>query len=152
MPDTFFVLIGSSNSFDVLSNDLDGNGGGLTLVSVTASANAAVSVDTQNNRVLYRPNAGYFSPQGMPDTFMYTMQDVDGDQRTGNVSVTVMRSDINGNNVDDFVECQCTDLTLITGIDGTGLGYAPLLLLVQLLLLVMFRRSLAVVAYRRLKT
>ena len=108
---------------DVLENDFDGAGGGLVLVSVSESPNATITI-TDENLVSYVPNANYFSPEGEPDTFTYTLEDEDGTRRTGNVSATVVRfSDLNNNEINDFVECDCTDLFLETGVDGTGIGH-----------------------------
>ena len=120
--DSFEINQGQAATLDVLANDIDGAGGGLTLEIVTESPNATISI-TDDNQVLYEPDPGFFSQPGQPDTFMYTLQDADGTQNTGNVSVTVIRfSDLNNNMLNDFVECDCTDLSLETGVDGTGIG------------------------------
>ena len=125
---------------DVLANDIDGAGGGLTLVSFSESPNATISI-TDDNQLLYVPNSGYFSPPGQPDTFMYTLQDADGTQNTGNVAVTVIRfSDLNGNLVNDFVECDCTELFLETGVDGTGIGSLSRFILFALAVWIMLMR------------
>ena len=134
------MLIGNTEILDVLANDVDGAGEGLELLSVSDSMNSTITV-TEDNQVQYVPNYGYFSPEGMPDTFTYTMQDADGDTRTGNVAVTVIRSDINDNLLDDFFECDCTDLTLITGVDGRGVGYLSPSVLMLLALLFAWRMA-----------
>lgn len=115
--DTFELNQGSSITHDVLENDTDGSGGGLTLISVSDSPNASITVI--DNQVVYRPNFGFYGS----DTFLYVMEDADGSRFTGNVSVDVIRySDLNGNMQNDFVECDCADLVLQTGIHGSGVG------------------------------
>ena len=129
--DSFQINQGQSETFDVLANDRDGAGNGLTLVSVSSSPNATITI--VDNQINYRPNFGFYGT----DAFMYVMQDSDGTQATGNVSVEVLRfSDLNNNMLNDFVECGCTNLTLETGINGSGVGrlslWASLLLLMTL--------------------
>ncbi len=115
--DMFEVNQGRAGLFDVLANDVDGVGDGLTLISVSQSPNAAVSL--VDNQVDYRPNYGFYGT----DTFLYTMQDGSGTQFSGNVEVNVIHfSDLNDNGLNDFVECDCTDLTLQTGVNGSGVG------------------------------
>jgi len=115
--DEFEINQGFSDSFDVLANDFDGTGNGLTLLSVSTSPNATITI--VDNEIIYRPNYGFYGT----DTFFYVMQDSDGTQDTGNVSMEVVRfSDLNGNMLNDYVECGCTDLTLETGVNGSGLG------------------------------
>ena len=116
-----------------MANDVDGAGDGLTIVSVSESENATITI-TDDNQLLYVPDPGYFSPEGNPDTFMYTIEDSDGTEQTGNVEVNVIRSDINNNLVDDFIECDCDDLTLQTGVDGSGVGRTSVFLLIALFL------------------
>ncbi len=117
LDDSFEINQGSSATFDVLANDTDAAGGGLTLLSVSESANATITI--VNNEISYRPNFGFYGT----DTFLYVMTDANGTEVTGNVSVSVVRfSDLNGNMVNDFVECDCTNLVLQTGIHGAGIG------------------------------
>lgn len=116
--DTFELNQGSSIVYDVLANDTDGVGEGLTLLSVTESPNAVITV--VDNEVSYRPNFGFY---GDNDTFLYVMEDANGARFTGNVSVDVIRySDLNNNMVNDYVECDCTNLVLETGVHGVGIG------------------------------
>ena len=137
--DEFTVNQGDSIEVDVLLNDIDGAGAGLTLVSFTESPNATITI-TDDDKILYVPNAGYFSPEGEPDTFMYTLEDADGTERTGNVVANVVRfSDLNGNGQNDFVECNCTDLFLETGVDGSGIGHTSRFALFALGLLLLGR-------------
>ncbi len=125
--DTATVNQGDSVVIDVLANDLDASGVGLTLVSVADSPNATITMT--NGQVTYVPNFGFFGT----DSFLYVIQDGDGTQATGTVSVEVIRyTDINGNNVNDFEECNCTSLILETGVNGSGLGKLPLDLLLML--------------------
>jgi hypothetical protein len=119
--DSFELNQGSSIIYDVLANDTDGAGGGLILLSVSESPNAAISVI--NNQVNYQPNFGFYGTGDNGDTFLYVMEDADGAQFTGNVSVDVIRySDLNNNMVNDFVECDCPNLILQTGVHGAGIG------------------------------
>ena len=138
-PDVFEVNQGQSGTFDVLANDFDGAGSGLTLISVSGSDNATITV-TDDNQILYVPDYGYFSPENAPDTFFYTMQDGAGTQVTGNASVTVVRfSDLNSNALNDFDECNCTDLVLETGVNGSGVGHPSKWLLLLLTLTMLWR-------------
>ena len=105
------------------------------LVSVSESPNADITI-TDDNLVSYVPDANFFSAVGEPDTFTYTLEDEDGTRRTGNVSATVVRfSDLNNNSLNDFDECDCTDLFLETGVDGTGIGHTSRMALFALSLL-----------------
>ena len=135
---------GKPVSIDVLLNDTDAAGGGLEIVSVSDSPDADIAiVDGPNGRqeILYTPDFGFFGT----DTFMYTITDTAGVEATGTVAVTVVRfSDINGNGLNDFVECDCTDLTLETGVHGSGIGRVGAVSLAGLaawLLLAAARRS-----------
>ncbi len=119
--DVFSVNQGSSETLDVLANDLDGAGGGLNLVMVSSSPNATITIE--GDQISYRPNFGFYTTGGSPDTFLYVVEDADGTQVTGNVAVNVVRfSDLNNNMLNDFVECNCTNLTLETGVNGSGVG------------------------------
>ncbi|MFT4725548.1 MAG: hypothetical protein ACI9UN_000043 [Granulosicoccus sp.] len=121
LDDSFEVNQGSSIIYDVLENDTDGVGGGLTLRSVSESPNAVISM--LNNQVSYQPDFGFYNTGDTRDTFFYVMQDADGTEFTGNVSVNVIRySDLNDNMINDFVECECTNLVLETGVHGSGIG------------------------------
>ncbi len=118
------VRQGDSVVVDVLTNDTDAAGEGLDIIAVTASPDATVTVVAGANgvqQVRYEPDFGFFGE----DTFLYTIEDADGARSTGTVLVTVTRySDIDGNGINDFDECGCTDLTLETGVRGSGLGTA----------------------------
>ena len=128
--DSATVDQGSSVVIYVLANDLDASGAGLTLVSVSDSPNANIAIT--NDQITYTPNFGFYSTDA-PDSFLYVMQDGDGTQSTGTVNVQVNRySDINNNDVNDFVECNCTSLTLETGVHGSGLGKLPIDMLILL--------------------
>jgi len=138
--DEFDVNQGSIDEIlPVLENDVDGTDtDSLTITSVSESSNATISF--VNNEVVYTPNYGYFSPEGDPDTFSYTMEDSENTTRTGNVSVNVVRfSDLNNNGENDFVECNCTDLVLETGVNGAGIGHMSKWFVLALLLLGLWR-------------
>jgi hypothetical protein len=133
--DAFFVNQGGSASLPVLENDTDGAGGGLTLVDVSTSPNASISII--DNAVFYQPNVDFYGT----DSFNYTMQDAEGTQQTANVSVNVIQfSDINNDGINDLEQCDgCTNLTLETGIHGSGIGFFSPLGIAGLLLALLFR-------------
>ncbi len=117
VPDVAQLDQGSSVIIDVLANDIDGSGLGLTISSVTNTPNATIT--EENNLITYTPNFSFF---GL-DAFTYTVVDGNGVESTGTVSVEVIRfSDINNNGINDFVECGCSSLRLETGVHGVGLG------------------------------
>ena len=133
--DDFVINQGASDTFDVLANDIDAAGGGLTLVSVSDSPNATITI--VNGQIVYTPNFGFYGP----DTFMYVVEDADGTRQTGTVNVDVTRfSDLNGNRVNDFAECGCSDLTLQTGVNGSGIGQLSLPGILALMMGVWIRR------------
>ena len=113
----------------MLANDSDGAGQGLTIVRVAEPRNGTAEVvDGENGRqaILYTPDVGYFGN----DVFIYEIRDGDGAETAGTVTANVIRfSDLNGNGTNDFVECGCTDLTLETGVHGSGVGRASFALL-----------------------
>jgi hypothetical protein len=138
--DSFEVNQGSSVVYDVLANDTDGAGGGLTLISVSESPNAAITV--VNNQVNYQPNFGFYGVGDNGDTFLYVMEDANGAQFSGNVSVDVIRfSDLNDNMVNDYVECNCTNLVLETGVHGAGIGRVSFVGSLVLMIAVWIRRK-----------
>lgn len=140
--DTFVINQGTTGTFDVLANDIDGAGGGLTLVSVSDSPNATITI--VDGQIVYEPNFGFYGT----DTFLYVLEDADGTQQTGTVNVEVARfSDLNNNMLNDFIECDCTDLTLITGVDGTGVGRLSLVGFWVLIMGVLLRRRSSVRQY-----
>ncbi|MEM9601450.1 MAG: Ig-like domain-containing protein [Pseudomonadota bacterium] len=101
----------------VLANDIDPVGSGLTLVSASGAQNGTLTL--VGSQVQYTPNPGFIGT----DSFVYVMQDGIAQQATGTVSVTMLRfSDINNNGIDDYIECGCTDIRLIAGVDGIGVG------------------------------
>jgi len=115
--DSAVVDQGMSVLIDVLENDTDGAQQGLTLQSVSDTPNATIVIE--GDEVRYSPDANFF---GM-ESFLYTIVDGDGTEATGTVNVTVNRfSDINGDGINDFIQCNCTDLTLETGVHGSGVG------------------------------
>ena len=116
-PDSFSVNSGESASVDVLANDIDGAGGGLVITSISESPNATIT--ELNGVITYTPNFGFYGT----DSFLYVAEDVDGTAVTGTVTANVIRfSDLNNNGENDFIECECTNLTLETGIRGSGVG------------------------------
>ena len=135
--DEFTVNQGSSdNRLDVLANDNDGAGDGLTIMSVTDSANATIEV--VGTQLSYTPDPEFNGT----DNFMYTMSDSDNTTQTGSVTVTVRRfSDINNNGQNDFDECGCSDLTLETGVNGSGVGHPSTILLAMIATWVWLRRQ-----------
>lgn len=116
-PDSVSIRQDTSTDIDVLANDVDPVGSGLTITAITAASNGTV---TQNGSLInYVPNPGFNGT----DSFSYTATDGSGNASTAAVAVTVLRfSDINGNGIDDYEECGCTDIRLLTGIHGSGVG------------------------------
>ena len=109
-------------TIDVLDNDTDASGAGLEIVGTTGSPDATVTIAGAPDgaqTLLYSPDFGFFGD----DAFTYTIVDGDGTEATGTVLVSVTRfSDIDGNGLNDFDECDCADLTLETGVNGSGIG------------------------------
>ena len=129
-PDTASVLQGSTGTIDVLANDLDAAGDGLSIISVTESPNATIEI--KDGVILYTPDFGFMGT----DSFLYVVQDGAGAQSTGTVSVTVLRySDINGNGLNDFDECDCDNLTIEVGVEGSALGASSLISFILLSLM-----------------
>ena len=132
--DSAVVNQGDTLTIDVLSNDIDGPGDGLTIVSTSASSNAAITIE--NGQIVYKPNFGFIGQ----DSFLYVVQDSQGTQDTGTVSVSVERySDINNNGLNDFIECNCENLTLEVGVTGNALGGLSHLLLMFMSLVGLMR-------------
>jgi len=91
VPDAFTLNNdGNSADLNVLANDIDGAGGGLTLSSVSATATvppgAAGSLSIVNDRVRYTPRAGFTGVE----TFSYVLTDANGATANGLVVVTVL--------------------------------------------------------------
>ncbi len=141
-PDSAIVTQGSSVQIFVLENDQDAPGQGLDIIEVTESPNATIEISEGANAtdrfVVYTPDPGFMGS----DSFLYVMEDAAGTQSTGTVSVRVVRfSDINNNGINDFEECDCDNLTIEVGVDGTALGAWSLISFVILSLLFALRRS-----------
>ena len=82
-----------------------------------------------DNTIVYEPPHDFTGEDG----FVYTVQDGAGNVAAAPVSLLVQQfSDINNNGINDFVECDCDDIRLITGVDGTGTGSAFYLFLLML--------------------
>lgn len=110
---------GETTVIDVLANDIDGPGVGLTIVSVDSTPNAMVSIE--NGQISFTPDFAFYGTAA----FFYTLEDGDGTQDSASVSVDVLRaSDINNNGINDFIECDCISLQLETGVHGIGAGGA----------------------------
>ncbi len=140
-PDMASVTQGTMTLIDVLANDADSPGGGLTIISVSESPNATIEI--QGQQISYKPIDEFI---GM-DTFLYVIEDTAGNQSTGTVAVDVLRfSDINDNGVNDFEECNCDNLTIEVGVEGSALGSASLLSFLLLSWLYGFRQ---LARYRR---
>ncbi len=134
-PDAVSVAQGSTILVDVLANDIDATGNGLTLVSVSDTTNATVVI--LDGQISYTPDFGFTGP----DSFLYVIEDSAGTQATGTVSAEVTRfSDINNNGLNDFDECNCDNLTIEVGVEGSALGGTSLQYLVLLLAFIGVRR------------
>lgn len=75
---------------DVLANDIDGAGGGLTLISVasvsTVTPGNSGTLSVVNNRVQYQPKPGFTGVE----TLLYTLRDANGATTSATVLVTVL--------------------------------------------------------------
>jgi len=135
-PDSFFVRQGESATVNVIANDGDAVGTGLTVIRVGETPNATIEII--GNQVVYTPDPNFYGT----DAFVYEIRDAEGTEATGSAVATVLRfSDINNNGENDFAECDCTDLTLETGVHGSGVGRFSLWLLSLLGVAALGRRA-----------
>ena len=135
-PDSFFVRQGESATVNVIANDGDAVGTGLTVIRVGETPNATIEII--GNQVVYTPDPNFYGT----DAFVYEIRDAEGTEATGSAVATVLRfSDINNNGENDFAECDCTDLTLETGVHGSGVGRFSLWLLSLLGVATLGRRA-----------
>ena len=135
-PDSVSVNQGQKEDIPVLANDVDAAGSGLTIVSVSESPNATIVINGQ--MIEYTSNYGFIGT----DTFLYVIEDGEGEQSTGTVEVNVLRySDINGNGLNDFIECNCDNLTIEVGVEGSALGATSVLYLLLLSVFAFVRRT-----------
>jgi len=124
VPDEFDVFQGESATVNVIANDGDAAGEGLTVIRVGETPNATIEII--DNRVVYTPDPNFYGT----DSFIYEIRDAEGTEVAGTAVARVIRfSDINNNGNNDFRECDCTDLTLETGVHGSGVGRLSLWLL-----------------------
>ncbi|MDX1999026.1 MAG: Ig-like domain-containing protein [Thermoanaerobaculia bacterium] len=85
-PETITVTAGSSATVDVIAGDTDPHDTVLRAVAVSDPANGTATLFPDGKRVTYAPDLGFVGA----DTFTYTVQDPDGNQATGTVSVIVL--------------------------------------------------------------
>jgi Ca2+-binding RTX toxin-like protein len=83
LDDTATTDEGNSVAIDVLANDNDLDGAGLTVLALSDPTNG--SVEMASGQIVYTPNDGFSGA----DSFSYTVADADGDTGTANVTVTV---------------------------------------------------------------
>jgi hypothetical protein len=62
----------------------------LTITRIEQSTNGTASLSTGGGSIIYRPNLNYFSPEGTPDVFYYTVQDSANHSVRFSVSVNVI--------------------------------------------------------------
>jgi len=130
------VRQGESATVNVIANDGDAVGTGLTVIRVGETPNATIEII--GNQVVYTPDPNFYGT----DAFVYEIRDAEGTEATGSAVATVLRfSDINNNGENDFAECDCTDLTLETGVHGSGVGRFSLWLLSLLGVATLGRRA-----------
>ncbi|MES2684513.1 MAG: Ig-like domain-containing protein [Pseudomonadota bacterium] len=91
LADAFTLMTGAAPvQLDVLANDLDNAGGGLTLLSVASTLSVPPgnggTVSITNNRVQYQPRAGFTGV----DTLLYTLRDANGATTSATVLITVL--------------------------------------------------------------
>ena len=120
-PDSATLAEGGSALIDVLANDTDPEGGGLTLVSVTAAAQGAVAIE--GGAVRYTPLVGFSGA----DSFGYTVADPGGLEASATVAVTVTPTPptLDGGANDETLTGGAGDETVTGGggsdlIDGRG--------------------------------
>ena len=134
-PDAARVTQGMAVTIDVLANDTDASGQGLTIVGEPTSSNATIVV--QDGMLVYTPNFGFIGG----DSFLYVIEDGAATQSTGTVNVSVVRfSDINDNGLNDFDECDCDNLTIEVGVEGSALGASSIMSFLLLTLMLGLRR------------
>jgi len=140
MPDSATVNQGAEVIIDVLANDTDASGQGLTIVGTPEANNGTVVVEEGDDGkpvLVYKPDFGFI---GM-DSFTYVIEDSAGTQNTGTVSVEVVRFvDLDKNGENDFVECGCDNLTIEIGLEGSAVGGPSLLSFLILTFMVGARR------------
>jgi hypothetical protein len=78
------ATIGTSN---LLANDADLDGGTLAVAGVTTPSTSGGAVSLAGNLVTYEPPTNYFGPDG----FSYLVNDGQGGQSTGAVTMTIVR-------------------------------------------------------------
>ena len=83
VPDTASTLENVAVTIPVLANDIAFNGGTLSIIGVTSSANCSVSI--AGTQVIYTPNTNFHGS----DSFTYTISAGTGLPDTGTVTVTV---------------------------------------------------------------
>lgn len=84
--DLFFVSEDSvSNSLDVLTNDLVGLNGPITVIGVAVPSRGAVSIGTGGSSLTYTPSLDEFGQ----DLFEYTIQDAIGNTSTATVTINI---------------------------------------------------------------
>ena len=78
----------AATAVDVLANDVDPDGGTITIVSVIQPTNGTVVITGGGTGLTYQPNPNYCNsqPGATPDTFTYTING--GDSATVSVTVT----------------------------------------------------------------
>ena len=120
-------------SIDVLGNDLDPLGLGLSVVAVEGAERGEVVVADDASDVLYTPEAGL---EGS-DSFVYTLEDGAGRRAQGTVTVSV---DLIAGDEPDCVDGGRVDgCVILTELDGHGLGRLPPGTLVALLAVLLGR-------------
>jgi VCBS repeat-containing protein len=104
----------SAQTINVLANDINGDGGALTVGSVTQPTNGTVAITNAGANLTYAPNANYCnSPPGTTlDTFMYTLTQ-GGSTATVSVTVTCL---------DDAPVAVADAATVLEGANATAIN------------------------------
>ena len=123
--DTATVAEASKNNIiDVLANDVDPEGGKLTVTKVTQGTGGTVAIGTGGANVVYTPNAGFSGS----DIFTYTITDPEGSTDTATVLVTVTEigPDFKGTDGDDvfYVRRNAAGTNVEVYANDTGTGTA----------------------------
>lgn len=83
------IPLDSSITINVISNDYDTDGDSIFVMSVSSSANADITLNSDGS-VFYSPKTGFTGV----DTFTYTLGDDSESSATGTVTITVKDSDL----------------------------------------------------------
>lgn len=128
-----------SNVIDVLANDVDPDGGPLSITGVTQPASGAVQIQPGSANLVYTPNPNFVGT----DVFTYTVTDNDGETDTARVEVTVFgnpqppdakndEATVNAGSADNVIDVLANDIDpdagplTVTKVSAPGNGSATI--------------------------